>query len=143
MKSARRIGANASSPWLHSLWPTPTMVMWANRGDFRLDSAGCMVTPNLEQVGRQVALGEVARNWTSLWRFLKATGWTAGTPPASYPYSRPLHVTFRRGTAASPSDLPLNPAFLEWVMGWPIGWTDPTRPVTGFARWLQRGRGGS
>jgi hypothetical protein len=26
------------------------------------------------------------------------------------------------------------------VMGWPIGWTAPGEPVTGFAAWLQRSR---
>lgn len=35
----------------------------------------------------------------------------------------------------------LNPLFVEWLMGWPIGWTDCGQPVTGFSRWLQRSRG--
>jgi len=35
----------------------------------------------------------------------------------------------------------LNPLFVEWLMGWPIGWTDCERPVTGFSHWLRRGRG--
>jgi hypothetical protein len=36
--------------------------------------------------------------------------------------------------------LSLNPIFVEWLMGWPPGWTDCGSPVTGFARWLQRQR---
>jgi hypothetical protein len=115
--------------------------MWANRGDWRIDEGGCTFTPNREQVGRQYGLGDIARNWTVLWLFNRATGWRPGPPPANYPYSRPLHAIFRIGSSASPGELVLNPAFLEWLMGWPIGWTDPTRPATGFARWLQRSRG--
>jgi hypothetical protein len=33
----------------------------------------------------------------------------------------------------------LNPAFVEWMMGWPIGWTDCERAATeSFRSWLQR-----
>lgn len=32
----------------------------------------------------------------------------------------------------------LNPPFVEWLLGWPIGWTDCTRPATGSYRsWLR------
>ncbi len=31
----------------------------------------------------------------------------------------------------------LNPRFCEWLMGWPIGWSDANRPLdqTAFASW--------
>lgn len=35
----------------------------------------------------------------------------------------------------------LNPNFVEWLMGWPIGWTASAQPVTEFALWLRRMRG--
>ncbi len=53
-------------------------------------------------------------------------GWTRRRPAA---YVRP---SFRRQ---------LNPSFVELLMGWPIGWTDCGRAVTGFAPWLRRMRG--
>jgi hypothetical protein len=35
------------------------------------------------------------------------------------------------------SPLTLNPLFVEWLMGWPIGWTDCGSAVTALSRWLQ------
>ena len=35
----------------------------------------------------------------------------------------------------------LNPDFLDWLMGWPIGWSEPERPVTEWSHWLRRSRG--
>jgi len=34
------------------------------------------------------------------------------------------------GAPSSPSDRTLNPRFVEWLMGWPIGWTDCDSQVT-------------
>ena len=35
----------------------------------------------------------------------------------------------------------LQPDFSDWLMGWPIGWSDPEQPVTAWSHWLQRSRG--
>ena len=35
------------------------------------------------------------------------------------------------------SPLTLNPLFVEWLMGWPIGWTDCGSVATGLFHWLQ------
>lgn len=35
----------------------------------------------------------------------------------------------------------LNPLFVEWLMGWPIGWTDSAPVETGLSRWLELMRG--
>lgn len=55
--------------------------------------------------------------------------------------SRHVRVSFRHGTGSYVTGLISNPPFYELVMGWPIGWTAPEAPVTGFAAWLQRSRG--
>jgi hypothetical protein len=65
--------------------------------------------------------------------------WT--TPP----WSHPDHQTGNDGPkslreAMASRRLSLNPSFVEWLMGWPLGWTDCGSPVTGFSRWLQRQR---
>jgi hypothetical protein len=52
-------------------------------------------------------------------------------------------VRLRLGNGAPGKPLPwtINPRFLEWLMGWPIGWSDARSSATGWCRWLQRMRG--
>lgn len=69
---------------------------------------------------------------------LRACGWTATEAP---PSSLPVRVSFRHGKGSFSEGLISNPAFYELIMGWVTGWTEPGRPVTGFAAWLQRSRG--
>jgi hypothetical protein len=89
--------------------------------------------------GGQYSLANAARQWTLLRMILKACGWTPGA--ATNPSSLPVRVSFKHGTGSSSSELISNPPFYERVMGWPEGWTEPERPVTAFAAWLQRSRG--
>ena len=42
--------------------------------------------------------------------------------------------------AGDPSQMRLNPAFTEWLMGWPIGWTDFDPAATAWCHWLPRMR---
>lgn len=44
------------------------------------------------------------------------------------------------GLASSPSPPRLNPRFVEWLMGFPIGWTDSAPVATEWCRWKQRMR---
>lgn len=48
-----------------------------------------------------------------------------------------------RGVVKTPDGGALNPAWVEWLMGWPAGWTSLERLGTaGFQRWLRlHGRG--
>lgn len=54
--------------------------------------------------------------------------------------SPPAQV-IRAGPQSSSERRSLNPLFVEWLMGWPIGWTDCERAATGLSPWLQRSRG--
>lgn len=92
-----------------------------------------------EGSGGQFALNNSARTWTALWLVLQAAGWNSSM--ASSPSSLPVRVSFKHGNGSFVSGLTPNPPFYELIMGWPIGWTDPERPVTGFAAWLRRSRG--
>ncbi|TCR70539.1 hypothetical protein [Bosea sp. BK604] len=113
--------------------------MSANRPEFGLCATGWTLRTSLHQEGKQVGIKEVAIAWTLLWRASKAMGATY-TAPASFPFSHPLHLMVQAGSRLSDNALTLNPRFTDWIMGWPIGWTNPEQPVTGFAAWLQRSR---
>jgi len=41
------------------------------------------------------------------------------------------------GARTCPGDWTFNPNFSDWMMGWPIGWSDPAQPVTALSRWQQ------
>lgn len=45
------------------------------------------------------------------------------------------------GPTSSETRLALNPQFVEWLMGWPIGWTDLRPLETELSAWLQLARG--
>lgn len=85
----------------------------------------------------QFSLSNAARTWTKLWLVLLALGWTAAMASRSSP---PVRVSFNAGNGSFLGELTSNPRFFEHVMGWPIGWTAPGEPVTGFAAWLRLSR---
>ncbi len=59
-------------------------------------------------------------------------------------FSHPAPATLTDGGTSSPetpsSPRRLNPRFVEWLMGWPVGWTDCASPVTGLSLWKSRMR---
>jgi hypothetical protein len=57
-----------------------------------------------------------------------------------FPYSPPDPST-PDGEPSSEERRTLNPRFVEWLMGWPIGWTDCEQAETGLSAWLERSRG--
>jgi hypothetical protein len=91
--------------------------------------------------GGQFSLSNGARAWTALWLALRALGWTASATTATSPSSPPVRLSFKPGSACLPGGLISNPLFYELAMGWPVGWTEPGQPVTGYAAWLRRSRG--
>jgi hypothetical protein len=42
-----------------------------------------------------------------------------------FPFSRRLHLTLATGQRYSRGDLTFNPNLSDWMMGWPIGWSEP------------------
>ena len=121
-----------------SLWPTPTAASFGTRADFKLTAERMTFCQSHDMTGKQIGLKEAAQNWTMSWLFMQAMGMKQTDD--FRPCSHPLHVTIQPGRGLSKSALIFNPAFSEWVMGWPMGWSDTTQPVTAFSRWLQRSR---
>ena len=61
-----------------------------------------------------------------------------------FPSSRPDQEAAPSGSAScatAPTSRPrLNPVFVEWLMGWPLGWTDFAPVGTEWSRWSPRMR---
>jgi hypothetical protein len=69
------------------------------------------------------------------WPTPSARDWRSGGSNLIGTNSRPLSEV----AAGGDSTKRLNPAFVEWMMGWPIGWTDCERAVTeSFRSWLRK-----
>ncbi len=58
----------------------------------------------------------------------------------SFHYLRP-DPQMTAGEKLSSERRRLNPRFVEWLMGWPIGWTSFEHVETGLSAWLLRMRG--
>ncbi len=143
LKSAGRTGATGSS-----FWPTPTYKGSGNRACILVGPEGLRFRTDANQTGKQVGIKNAASAWTLFWDILIASGWT----PAPFPSSHRVRVSFGCGEKHSNAGLALDPAFSDWMMGWPMGWTDPLRPFSvmhaspvrqwamGWSRWLRQGR---
>jgi len=55
--------------------------------------------------------------------------------------SSPQGQTTPAGKPSSDLRRSLNPRFVEWLMGWPIGWTDFEQQEMGLSLWQRLGRG--
>lgn len=131
-KSAGRTCASGCS-----FWPTPTFKSSGNTVTLLPSPAGLKLMKDERQSGKQMGLKNAVYSWTVLWELLMAMGWTPRSPVSSLPY----RVRLRSGETGSLIGQTLNPQFSDWLMGWPPGWTEPLRPVTGWSRWLQHARG--
>ncbi len=136
-KQALATGVAASSSW-----PTPTASDAGYYPELAIGGPGMIqpVSPLDIAPGScgQFSIGNAARVWTHLFRIVGAMGLS---PSTTCPSSPPVRVSFKHGETSSLVTLISNPRFYEHAMGWPIGWTAPEEPVTGFAAWLRRSRG--
>jgi len=53
-------------------------------------------------------------------------------------FSQQLQMIWKSGGKSSKSTRRLNQRFVEWLMAWPIGWTDSEQRVTGWTPYLAR-----
>lgn len=135
LKSARpTYGAESS------FWPTPMASMGGNRTDIEFSPKGMRFRVATDQSGNQVSLETAGRVWSQMVTLCRLLG-VQMTQLTNYRFSHPLHLSLRPGTRSSPGEWTSNPSFLDWTMGWPIGWSDPMRPVTEWSLWLLRMRG--
>lgn len=134
----RRKQAHRTSASGCSFWPTPTVKSSGNRITITMQpERGLVFGSDRNQVGKQPGIRNAAVSWTLMWQMMRAAGWTPGRPR----YTHRCRVILLNGEKSSDGLLSLNPAFTDWMMGWPPGWTEPLRPVTGWSRWLRLARG--
>ncbi|BCW89949.1 hypothetical protein sos41_31170 [Alphaproteobacteria bacterium SO-S41] len=137
----REKSALARSGTAYSYWHTPTASASGNHVTLHIRPDGARFKANDWLNSTQVSPMMEAHAWTLLYLTMKAAGASFSKEQASCPSSPPVQVSLLPGTALSRRALTYNPAFTDWMMGWPMGWTAPEAPVTGFAAWLQRMRG--
>jgi hypothetical protein len=128
LESERRTYANASS-----LWPTPTASAADKGGRGELLHAAKAGDPNHRRGLLPTPIGNMLapsmQKWPAHQRLL-------ATPRAADAERGATKRTRTDANAGAGTDLPtqvggrLNPAFVEWMMGFPIGWTELDPSVT-------------
>lgn len=104
------------------LWPTPTAVNRPMEGNVRMYRAKIM-SGEMTEAEASAILGK------SVWE-AQGTIKTWPTPVASDAYTHNLKSSQQKEGSRHSVNLPsavggqLNPTFVEWLMGFPIGWTD-------------------
>lgn len=135
--SRRRKLARRTSAIVSSFWATPTFKSSGNRAAIQLGPNTFKFQVDRNQTGSQIGLKNQVASWTLLRSILDAAGWQGQT----FRCSLPRRVILLHGEKHCDHGLTLNPAFTDWMMGWPSGWTDPLQPVTEWSHWLRRSRG--
>ena len=148
-----------TDPTLHRQWPTPTAQPYGSSqngingkgGEFERPSAG---TPSLERQAKnlQSDLWKTPHGMANTDKHGK-TGGAGGEHQSQVMKATSLHALTNQGdgtspaTASTPKDsdssapkAQLNPLFDEWLMGWPLGWTDFALAATEWFRWKRRMR---
>ena len=76
---------------------------------------------------------------SGLWPTPQANEDAAGTPKGKMQKMLGNHTMIRGDTPAEWARGTLNPTWVEWLMGWPLGWTDLKPLETDrFQQWLQQ-----
>jgi hypothetical protein len=126
--------------------PTPTATEYGNN---QSPSAGAAVRPSLAALVKRVPTplaSEARQGFQDRTRGMKGKQQSLSTVVQRVP--TPLSRDWKSSHASEATKEknsrplneevggPLNPTWVEWLMGWPIGWTDLNAPATGrFQEW--------
>jgi hypothetical protein len=101
----------------HAMWPTPTANNYECEPEVFLPRREREKAKGRNGNGFGLTLGMAAR----LWPTPSARDWKSSnaSPDTMERNSRPLNETVTDGAGGS-----LNPTWVEWLMGFPPGWTD-------------------
>jgi hypothetical protein len=121
----RPIDENASS-----LWPTPTAVNRAMEGNVRMYRAKIEVGEMTEQEANAIlgkSVWEAHSKIPAMWptpTYGKLAGGTGGMQQIEAKYLAGEITSEERRAMRAGNGGKLNPMWVEWLMGFPIGWTD-------------------
>jgi hypothetical protein len=111
-----------------SYWPTPTASLGTNGGQ---------VTPTKAREGGTLIEALSAR---TTWPTPTVNDSKNSTlPPSQAKHDNIPGALLRDGEMAGGQ---LNPTWVEWLMGWPLGWTDLKPLATGKSHFAQQAHGG-
>lgn len=166
-KSAPRTGANDCSSWptakatdgnkggpnsrhgsgsphlpaaaVQMQWYTPTVPNGGRVNPKDMSMTGALPSGKKRQVGLENQIRQTDQN--SSWATPMTRDWKDGTATANVDTNGHLGRQAPRSmNNGSASPLTLNPLFVEWLMGWPIGWTDFAPAATAWCHWQRRMR---
>ena len=131
---------------LAAQWPTARASDGEKGGPNQRDGSGSLhlpsataqwPTPNVPNGGRNADSATIVGNTATR---ADGTKVQLGLEHHAKYFSLPAPPT-PDGPTSSPDPRSLNPLFVEWLQGFPIGWTDYAPSATPSCRWLQRMRG--
>ena len=137
MIQSKRSGIQATGTLIDQILNWPMASARDHKGSLPLearDQAANWPTPRVITGG-----GESAERKKELGR-MEAGGGDLQSSAENFPSSRPVRTTSTHGGASSKSTRRLNPRFVEWLMGWPAGWTEIGCSATELSRFKRRMR---
>tara|TARA_Y100001970_G_C14231189_1_gene858750 strand:+ start:2141 stop:2647 length:507 start_codon:yes stop_codon:yes gene_type:complete len=119
---AKNHSGNFAEAMSAKMWPTP------NASDNR-PRATEKSTARRVKIGKQVSLEAAVKYPQIVWPTPTSHNAKEGGYPSEHARNTP--------TLAAQAGGQLNPTWVEWLMGWPLGWTDSSASATAkFREWL-------
>lgn len=147
-----RIETNRKTEYLSRtvlMWPTPTQRDGDSRGPTKPESTRWKRKAAYGAVNAAGMLSDDLNSAAAMWSTPRGSDGEKGGPNQSFGAggvplatqaanclpSLPAPPTSDAGGKSSQPTRRLNPRFVEWLQGWPIGWGDCDWPATGLSRY--------
>lgn len=107
---------NRALPDAAAMWPTPNTQGYRSDGELRLLASACVNADEFEGMSKRACLSKKQKAWpTPTTRDHKDGTNVAGVP---------VNALLGRAVGPTKTTGSLDPTWVEWLMGWPLYWTD-------------------